>query len=121
MGFNNLIPAETWFAILFTVMAEIVPGEVRAVVVGLFLFIMDNVGGNVAIVVDPVQEALGYRTALIIFFPCLVGISKLLSRSVSTLLQGSSFRCNSVLCCQSAFVQKAQDREEKVERAEVII
>lgn len=57
-------------------MAEIAEVEVRSIVVGLFLFIMDNVGGNLPVVVDPVADAYGYRTALIIFFPGLVGASK---------------------------------------------
>ncbi len=68
--------AETWFSILFTVMVEIVPPSVRAVVVGIFLFGMNNIGGNLPIVVDPVSEKYDYRTALLIFFPGFVGASQ---------------------------------------------
>ena len=71
------IVAETWFAILFTVMAEIVPVDVRAIVIGIFLFIMNNIGGNLVIVVAPLADTYGYRTALMIFFPGMVGLSKL--------------------------------------------
>jgi len=68
--------AETWFAILFTVIVEIVPAEVRSVVLGLFLFGMNNIGGNLPIVVDPIADKYNYRTALLIFFPGFVGASE---------------------------------------------
>ena len=38
--------AETWFAILFTVIVEVVEAEVRATCIALFLFCMNQVGGN---------------------------------------------------------------------------
>ncbi len=70
------ISAETWFSVLFTVIVELVPAPVRAVVTGIFLFGMDNIGGNLPVVVDPVSERYDYRTALLIFFPGFVGASK---------------------------------------------
>ena len=71
-----LFSAETWFAVLFTVIVEIVPVDVRAVCIGIFLFIMNNIGGNLPILVDPISELYDYRTALYIFFPGMVGTSK---------------------------------------------
>ena len=38
--------AETWFAILFTVIVEVVEAEVRATCIALFLFCMNQVGGT---------------------------------------------------------------------------
>jgi len=58
------------------VIVEIVPSEVRSVVLGLFLFGMNNIGGNLPVVVDPVAEKYNYRTALLIFFPGFVGASE---------------------------------------------
>lgn len=55
---------------------EIVPVDVRAVCIGIFLFIMNNIGGNIPILVDPVSEIYDYRTALYIFYPGMVGASK---------------------------------------------
>ena len=75
-GRQILHSAETWFAILFTVIVEIVPLDVRSVVIGIFLFLMNNVGGNLPVIVDPVAEKYDYRTALMIFFPGFVGASK---------------------------------------------
>ncbi len=68
--------AESWFATLFTVIVEIVPPTVRAVVLGIFLFGMNNIGGNLPVVVDPVAEKFDYRTALLIFFPGFIGASE---------------------------------------------
>ena len=41
------IAAETWFAVLFTVMVEVVPTDVRSIVIAIFLFLMNNIGGQV--------------------------------------------------------------------------
>lgn len=68
--------AETWFAILFTVIVEIVPSEVRSACTGIFLFIMTNVGGNLPIAVEPVKNAFDFRTALYILFSGFVGASR---------------------------------------------
>jgi len=51
--------AETWFAILFTVIVEVVEPEIRATAIALFLFFMNQVGGNLLVVISPLQEALG--------------------------------------------------------------
>ncbi|TRY70363.1 hypothetical protein TCAL_01161 [Tigriopus californicus] len=71
--------AETWFAVLFTVIVEIVPANIRSVCIGLFLFLMNNIGGNIPILVEPVSEAFGdLRSALYIFFPGMVAASSIL-------------------------------------------
>ena len=79
ISMNKLfIPAETWFAVLFTVLVEIVPAEIRSLCIGIFLFLMNNIGGNLPTVVAVVSDATNnLRTALYIFFPGLVGASKL--------------------------------------------
>ena len=61
---------------LFTVIVEIVPTEVRAVCIGIFLFLMNNIGGNLPVVVEPVKEKYdSYRTALYIFWSGFVAAS----------------------------------------------
>lgn len=60
--------AEMWFGIVFAVLVEIVPFQVRSTTVGIFLFVMNNIGGNLPILVDPVAKYLGYREALMIFY-----------------------------------------------------
>ena len=78
---NNLkcfghFSAETWFSILFTVLVEIVPPEVRSASIAIFLFLMNNVGGNLPLTVDPVTQATNLRSALYIFWPGSVALSK---------------------------------------------
>lgn len=65
-----------WFGILFAILVEIVPLHVRSTTVGVFLFVMNNIGGNLPIVVEPVSKAIGYRESLYIFYAGFYGISK---------------------------------------------
>jgi hypothetical protein len=65
-----------WFGILFAILVEIVPLSVRSTAVGVFLFVMNNIGGNLPILVDPVSKALGYRESLYIFYGGTYLISK---------------------------------------------
>ena len=41
--------AETWFAILFTVIVEIVPANTRGVCTAFFLFVMNVIAGEITI------------------------------------------------------------------------
>nr|XP_022910814.1 uncharacterized protein LOC111421851 [Onthophagus taurus] len=70
--------AEMWFGILFAILVEIVPLQVRSTTVGLFLFVMNNIGGNLPILVDPVAKDVGYRESLYIFYAGAYGISSIL-------------------------------------------
>lgn len=71
-------PAEMWFGIAFAVVVEIVPLQIRSTTIGLFLFVINNIGGNLPILVDPVAKAIGYRESLWIFFPGLYLISSIM-------------------------------------------
>ena len=70
--------AETWFSLLFTVLVEIVPVSIRSISIGTFLFLMNNVGGNLPLLVDPLSKlpGVGLQTALYISWPGLTAISK---------------------------------------------
>lgn len=70
--------AEMWFGILFAIVVEIVPLKMRSTVIGIFLFVMNNIGGNLPIAVEPVSKVLGYRAALMIFYAGMYGISSIL-------------------------------------------
>ncbi|CAG4934135.1 unnamed protein product [Colias eurytheme] len=70
--------AEMWFGILFAILVEIVPLSVRSTTVGVFLFVMNNVGGNLPILVDPVSKAIGYREAIMIFYAGFYALSAIL-------------------------------------------
>jgi len=76
--------AETWFAVLFTVIVEIVPPEVRSTCIALFLFIMNLVGGNLPIIVAPLRGWYGeYRSALLLVWPGFCAISAVLFLAAS--------------------------------------
>jgi len=70
--------AETWFAILFTVLVEIVPNEVRSVCIAIFLFLMNNVGGNLPVIVAPIADLYDLRFALYIIWAGFVAASGIL-------------------------------------------
>jgi len=71
--------AETWFAVLFTVIVEIVEPEVRSTIIAVFLFCMNVVGGNLPVVVAPLKLRLDdYREALYVMWPGNLALSSLL-------------------------------------------
>jgi hypothetical protein len=61
--------------------AELSPPNVRTTVLGVFLFAMNNVGGNLPVLVDPVSKVIGYREALYCFYPAFVTASEFLYAS----------------------------------------
>jgi len=69
--------AETWFSLMFTVLVEIVPAAIRSVCIGSFLFLMNNVGGNLPLLIDPLTKVpgVGLQTALYITWPGLTAAS----------------------------------------------
>lgn len=69
-----------WFGIVFAVIVEIVPLSMRSTTVGIFLFVMNNIGGNLPILVEPVSKSLGYRESLYIFYAGFYGLSKFIFR-----------------------------------------
>jgi len=80
MGFliGYYLFAETWFAVLFTVIVEIVEPEVRATCIALFLFCMNQVGGNLPVIITPLTAELDYRSALAIVWPGFMALSSVL-------------------------------------------
>ncbi|KAG8290941.1 hypothetical protein J6590_072820 [Homalodisca vitripennis] len=68
--------AEMWFGILFAILVEIVPLSVRSTTVGVFLFVMNNVGGNLPILLEPVRKATSFQDALAIFYAGAYLVSK---------------------------------------------
>jgi len=68
--------AETWFAVLFTVIVEIVEPEVRSTCIAVFLFLMNLVGGNLPVIVAPLRDHFDdYRSALYLVWPGFLTIS----------------------------------------------
>jgi hypothetical protein len=65
-----------WFGIVFAVVVEIVPVEVRSSVIGVFMFVINNIGGNLPILVDPIAKEIGYRESISIFYAGFYLLSK---------------------------------------------
>uniref|UniRef100_A0A1A9ZLE7 Major facilitator superfamily (MFS) profile domain-containing protein n=1 Tax=Glossina pallidipes TaxID=7398 RepID=A0A1A9ZLE7_GLOPL len=80
--------AEMWFGIVFAIVVEIVPLKVRSSTIGVFLFVMNNIGGNLPIFVDPVAKQIGYRGAIMIFYAGMYGISSILFLITCFMLEG---------------------------------
>lgn len=72
----NLNLAEMWFGIVFAVLVEIVPMKMRSSIVGIFMFFINNIGGNLPIIVDPIAKHIGYRESISIFYAGFYGISE---------------------------------------------
>ena len=58
-----------WMGILFAILLELVPANVCSIIVGMFLFVMNNVGGNLPVVIAPIKDMIGFRETLFIFYP----------------------------------------------------
>lgn len=61
--------AETWFGILFAVLLAVVPSSVKSSALAFFLFVMNNIGGNAPMLIEPLRAAIGYRQALTVLYP----------------------------------------------------
>ena len=68
--------AEMWFGVLFAILIELVPASACSFVIAVFLFVMNNVGGNLPVVVTPISKAMGYRETLLLFYPGFFLLSK---------------------------------------------
>jgi len=80
--------AEMWFGIVFAIVVEIVPLQVRSSTIGVFLFVMNNIGGNLPILVDPVAKSIGYRASIMIFYAGFYALSSILFFITMCLLEG---------------------------------
>ncbi|EDV99897.1 GH12563 [Drosophila grimshawi] len=80
--------AEMWFGIVFAIVVEIVPLRVRSSTIGVFLFVMNNIGGNLPILVDPVAKVIGYRGSIMLFYAGFYGITSILFLITCFLLEG---------------------------------
>uniref|UniRef100_A0A1B6MGD8 Major facilitator superfamily (MFS) profile domain-containing protein n=2 Tax=Graphocephala atropunctata TaxID=36148 RepID=A0A1B6MGD8_9HEMI len=81
--------AEMWFGILFAILVEIVPLSVRSTTVGVFLFVMNNVGGNLPILLEPVRKATSFQDALAIFYAGAYLVSSVLFGITMLLMEQS--------------------------------
>ncbi|XP_047343477.1 probable glucarate transporter isoform X1 [Vespa velutina] len=87
LGFSYFF-AEMWFGIVFAIVVEIVPLNLRSTTIGVFLFVMNNIGGNLPILVEPTRLAIGFRESLYIFYAGFYGISSIMFLLTMFLMDG---------------------------------
>jgi len=73
--FGYYLLAETWFGILFVTLVEVAPSKLKTSILGIFLFLMNNIGGNIPVVLDPLSKLIGYRESLYILYPGMMVLS----------------------------------------------
>ncbi|KAF7990357.1 hypothetical protein HCN44_000162 [Aphidius gifuensis] len=81
--------AEMWFGIVFAIVVEIVPLSMRSTTVGVFLFVMNNIGGNLPILVEPTRQLIGFRESLYIYYAGFYGISSIMFFFTMFLMDGA--------------------------------
>ena len=94
-----LTAAETWFSLLFTVLVELVPASIRSLTLGTFLFLVNNLGGNLPLLVQPLAASLGLHTALYLAWPATTALSELAMAVLASLHYALLFVC----CRRPAF------------------
>ena len=87
---------------MFTVLVEIVPAAIRSVCIGSFLFLMNNVGGNLPLLIDPLTKVVelvvkNCRTVLFCVQVPGVGLQTALYITWPGLTAASMFRRNNLL------------------------
>ncbi|XP_076067893.1 D-galactonate transporter [Oratosquilla oratoria] len=70
--------AEMWFGVLFAVLIEVFPPQLKSTSIAIFLFIMNNIGGNIPVLVDPLSKHFTYRDALYLMYPGMYLTSSIL-------------------------------------------
>ena len=72
-AFLMLLPAyvvgEMWIGVCLVTVVELVPVGVASAGVALYLFIINNIGGNLTLLLPPLQSKIGLRFSLLLLFP----------------------------------------------------
>ena len=72
-AFLMLLPAyvvgEMWIGVCLVTVVELVPVGVASAGVALYLFIINNIGGNLTLLLPPLQSKIGLRYSLLLLFP----------------------------------------------------
>lgn len=66
-----------WYSVVFAILVELLPTKHRSMGLAISLFVVNNVGGNLPIIVTPLTSLFGFRGALTILYPGALLVSKL--------------------------------------------
>lgn len=81
-AFLSLLPAylvgEMWIGVCLACVISLVPVDTASAAIALFLFIINNIGGTLNLLVPPLETAIGLQYALLILFPGLYVLAAVL-------------------------------------------
>ena len=81
-AFLSLLPAylvgEMWIGVCLAIVISLVPVDTASAAIALFLFIINNIGGTLNLLVPPLETAIGLQYALLILFPGLYVLAAVL-------------------------------------------
>ena len=60
---------EMWIGVCVAVVIDLVPADLTTSSVAVYFFIIQIIGGNMPLLVPPIEEAIGLQLALVITFP----------------------------------------------------
>lgn len=63
------IIGEMWVSVTLAVVLELVPSNIKTTAIAYYFFIISNIGGNMPLLVPPIEKATDLRTALYILYP----------------------------------------------------
>ncbi|KAK2150664.1 hypothetical protein LSH36_396g03020 [Paralvinella palmiformis] len=69
---------EMWIGVCVAVVIDLVPSDLTASAVAVYFFIIQIIGGNMNLLVPPIEHQLGLRYALLITFPAMYLLAALL-------------------------------------------
>ena len=90
-----MLSAETWFGIVFVTIVDVSPGHLKTTILGIFLFLMNNIGGNLPVIIQPVSKLFGYRESLYLLFPGMMLASGIIFTLSVIPLKYQFTKCNS--------------------------
>ncbi|ODM94927.1 Protein spinster 2, partial [Orchesella cincta] len=76
--FIGYLFAEMWYGVVFAILVELLPASFRSLGLAISLFVVNNVGGNLPIIVTPLTNLVGFRGALTILYPGALFTSSIL-------------------------------------------
>ena len=90
-AFLSLLPAyvvgEMWIGVCLAVVISLVPPDTTSAGVALFLFIINNIGGSLNLLIPPMEAAIGLQYSLLILFPGLYVLAAVLFAATFVVLR----------------------------------
>ncbi len=60
---------EVWIGVCIAVVIELVPSDLTTSAVAIYFFIIQIIGGNMNLLVPPIEQSLGLQYAMLIMYP----------------------------------------------------